>query len=50
VARIVPPGAAPSFGRLFAFTLGGLALFRLANDIWTEGARQRAHRRVIHKG
>jgi CRP-like cAMP-binding protein len=39
VARIVPPGDAPLVGRLFAFTLGGLALFRLANDILAERAR-----------
>jgi len=51
VARIVPPGSAPAFGRLFAFTLGGLALFRLCSDVWTEGARLRARERaVIHKG
>jgi putative peptide zinc metalloprotease protein len=51
VARIVPPGAAPSFGHLFAFGIGGLALFRLCNDIWTERARILAHsHHVLHKG
>lgn len=39
VARVVPPGAAPGFGRVFAAAIGGLALFRLGNDIWTERAR-----------
>jgi len=45
VARIVPEGAAPSFGHLFAFVIGGLALFRLGNDIWSERARLKAHAR-----
>jgi CRP-like cAMP-binding protein len=48
VARVVPPASAPLFGRVFAFTLGGLALFRLCNDIWTEGARLRAHESRLH--
>lgn len=51
VARIVPPGAAPSFGRVFATVIGGLALIRLCNDIWTERARVLAHaRHVLHRG
>jgi CRP-like cAMP-binding protein len=51
VARIVPPGAAPSFGRIFAIVIGGLALFRLCNDVWTERARILAHtRHVLNKG
>ena len=51
VARIVPPESAPLFGRFFAIAVGGLALFRLCNDIWTERARLRAHARVVlHKG
>ena len=51
VARIVPPGAAPSFGRIFAVVIGGLALFRLCNDVWTERARILAHtRHVLNKG
>jgi putative peptide zinc metalloprotease protein len=48
VARLVPPASAPQYGKLFAFTLGALALFRLCNDVWTERARLRAHAR--HKG
>jgi len=43
VARIVPAGTAPEYGRLFAFALGTLAFIRLCNDVWTEGARARAH-------
>jgi putative peptide zinc metalloprotease protein len=51
VARIVPPDAAPSFGRVFAVVVGGLALFRLCNDMWIERARLRAHaRHLLHKG
>jgi CRP-like cAMP-binding protein len=41
VARIVPSGTAPAYGRVFAFALGGLALIRLCSDLWTEGARLR---------
>ncbi len=51
VARIVPPDAVPYFGRVFAVVVGGLALFRLCNDIWTERARLKAHaRHVLKKG
>jgi putative peptide zinc metalloprotease protein len=46
VARIVPPADAPLYGRFFAIAVGGLALFRLCNDIWTE--RARSHARVRH--
>lgn len=44
VARIVPAGTAPAYGRAFAFTLGALALIRLCSDVWTEGARVRRQR------
>jgi putative peptide zinc metalloprotease protein len=51
VARIVPPESAPLVGRLFAFTLGGLALFRLTSDLVTERARLLAQaRHTMHKG
>jgi CRP-like cAMP-binding protein len=51
VARVVPPESVPLFGGAFAAAVGGLALFRLCNDIWTERARLRAHaRHVVHKG
>jgi putative peptide zinc metalloprotease protein len=51
VARIVPPQAVPYFGRVFAVGVGGLALFRLCNDIWTERARLKAHsRHLLPKG
>jgi CRP-like cAMP-binding protein len=51
VARIVPPEAVPYFGRVFAVGVGGLALFRLCNDIWTERVRLKAHaRHVLQKG
>ena len=51
VARVVPPEAAPAYGRLFAIVVGGLALFRLCNDIFTERARLRAHaRHALQKG
>ena len=49
VARIVPAGTAPAYGRVFAFTLGGLALIRLASDLWTEGVRVR-HQRGPRRG
>lgn len=41
VARVVPAGTAPAYGKLFAGVLGGLALIRLCSDLWTEGARVR---------
>ncbi len=51
VARVVPPEFAPLAGRVFAFTLGGMALFRLISDLLTERARLRAQaRRDAHKG
>lgn len=51
VERVLPAEYAPFAGRLFAFTLGGLALFRLVSDIWTERARVHAHaRHALHKG
>jgi putative peptide zinc metalloprotease protein len=50
VARVVPPEFVPLIGRLIAFTLGGIALFRLISDILTERARIHAHaRHVLHK-
>jgi putative peptide zinc metalloprotease protein len=51
VAHVVPAAYVPLIGRLLAFTLGGIALFRLISDIWTERARLRAHaRHALHKG
>jgi putative peptide zinc metalloprotease protein len=51
VARVVAPQYVPLIGRLIAFGLGGLALFRLISDILTERARVHAHaRHVLHKG
>ena len=51
VARVVPPSYAPIVGRFFAFTLGGIALFRLISDIVNERARVKAHaRHALHKG
>jgi CRP-like cAMP-binding protein len=51
VARIVPPADAPLVGRVFAFAVGGLALFRLVSDTVAERARLRAGAaQVIHKG
>ena len=51
VARIAPPEDAPLIGRLFAFALGGLSLFRLCSDIWMERARIKARaRHALHKG
>jgi putative peptide zinc metalloprotease protein len=51
VARIVPPADAPLYGRFFAIVVGGLALFRLCNDLWTERARLHARaRRVLRRG
>jgi putative peptide zinc metalloprotease protein len=49
VARIVPPEDAPLVGRLFAFTLGGVALFRLTSDILTERTRLLARARHARK-
>jgi CRP-like cAMP-binding protein len=45
VARVVPPEYAPLAGRIFAFSLGGLALFRLIGDLLAERARLLAHAR-----
>ena len=51
VARVAPPEYGPFIGRLFAFSLGGMAAFRLISDIWTERARLHAHaRHALHKG
>jgi len=51
VARVVAPEYVPLIGRLIAFTLGGIALFRLISDILTERARIHARaRHVLHKG
>jgi hypothetical protein len=51
VARVVAPEYVPLIGRLIAFTLGGIALFRLISDILTERARLHAHaRHALHKG
>jgi putative peptide zinc metalloprotease protein len=51
VARVAPPEYAPLIGRLFAFVLGGLALFRLVSDIVNERAKLKAHaRHALHKG
>jgi putative peptide zinc metalloprotease protein len=51
VARIAPAEYAPLIGRLLAFALGGIALFRLCSDIWTERARIYARaRHAAHKG
>ena len=51
VARVVPPAYVPVIGRLFAFSIGGIALFRLISDILTERARLHAHaRHALHKG
>jgi len=48
VARVVPPEYAPLAGRVFAFSLGGLALFKLANDLWIERERLLGH--TVRKG
>lgn len=48
VARVVPPEYAPLAGRVFAFTLGGLAFFKLATDVWTERERLLGH--TVRKG
>jgi CRP-like cAMP-binding protein len=48
VARVVPPEYAPFAGRIFAFTLGGLAFFKLATDVWTERERLLGH--TVRKG
>ena len=47
VERVVPPGTAPGLGRVFAAVVGGLALFRLCNDIWMERSRVKIHARPV---
>jgi putative peptide zinc metalloprotease protein len=49
VARVVPPNDAPLVGRVFAFGLGGLALFRLTSDVLAERARLLVQRRHARK-